>query len=254
MIAVFDSGLGGLSVLREMLSDFADQSVTYCADRQNAPYGSRSLEEVRQLTYENARTLVDAGATTVVLACNTASAAALSSLRDSMPDTRFVGMEPAVKPAAQATKSGVVGVLATAATFQGELFGSLIDQYASDITVLTRAAPKWVALVESGKTKGDGVDGQVREDVGRLVDSGADTLVLGCTHFSFLTPTIRRIVGESVTVIDPAPAVAKQARLVHPQGSSTGGLNAMVSGDREEFRDLANRLSGIEFPGGVLPL
>jgi glutamate racemase len=254
MIGVFDSGIGGLGVLREMLPDFADNDVVYAADRINAPYGTRSLEEVRGLTHVHARTLIDAGATTVVLACNTASAAALDSLRGEFPTTRFVGMEPAIKPAASASETGKVGVLATAATFQGRLFASLLDQYAEGIAVITRAAPEWVALVESGQVNGPEVVAQVRAHTSPLLDAGADTLVLGCTHFTFLVDAISDVVGPQVTIIDPAHAVARQARLVHDGDDDGVSLRAMVSGDASQFRELSKTVAGISFPDGVLPL
>ena len=254
MIGVFDSGLGGLGVLREMIPDFAAEHVVYAADRASAPYGTRTLEEVRALTHLHAHALIDEGATTIVLACNTASAAALSSLRDEMPTTRFVGMEPAIKPAAAASRSGIVGVLATAATFQGKLFESLLDKYAEEVAVLTRAAPEWVEIVESGRLGGEGVVDQVRAHTSPLVRRGADTLVLGCTHFTFLVDAIRDAVGPEVTIIDPAHAVARQARLVHPRGEGVGSLRAMVSGDAAQFARLSKTVAGISFPDGVLPL
>lgn len=254
MIGVFDSGLGGLGVLREMIPDFAGEQVVYAADRASAPYGTRTLEEVRALTHLHSHALIDEGATTIVLACNTASAAALSSLRDELPATRFVGMEPAIKPAAAASRSGIVGVLATAATFQGKLFESLLDQYAGGVEVLTRAAPEWVEIVESGRLDGEDVIEQVRAHTSPLVRQGADTLVLGCTHFTFLVDAIRDAVGPEVTIIDPAHAVARHARLVHPGGDGVGSLRAMVSGDAAQFARLSKTVAGISFPDGVLPL
>jgi glutamate racemase len=254
MIGVFDSGIGGLGVLREMIPDFVGAQVIYAADRANAPYGTRTLEEVQTLTHHHARTLIDAGVTTLVLACNTASAAALNSLREELPGTRFVGMEPAIKPAAAASHSGVVGVLATSATFQGKLFESLLDQYAEGIEVLTRAAPEWVEIVESGNLDGEGVIERVKAHTSPLIRNGADTLVLGCTHFTFLVDAIRAAVGPEVTIIDPAHAVARQARLVHPGGEGMGLLRAMVSGDAAQFTRLSKTVAGISFPDGVLPL
>lgn len=254
MIGVFDSGIGGLGVLREMLRGFASDHVVYAADRINAPYGTRSLEEVRDLTHLHAKTLIDGGATTIVLACNTASAAALDSLREEFPTTRFVGMEPAIKPAAAASKTGKVGVLATAATFQGRLFASLLDQYAEGIEVITRAAPEWVTLVESGYVGGPGVVDRVRAHTSPLIDAGADTLVLGCTHFTFLLHAIREAVGPHITIIDPAHAVARQARLVHDRDGDGVSLRAMVSGDASQFTELSKTVAGISFPDGVLPL
>lgn len=254
MIGVFDSGIGGLGVLREMIPDFVDDEIIYAADRANAPYGTRSLAEVQALTHRHIRTLIDAGATTVVLACNTASAAALTSLREEFPKTSFVGMEPAIKPAAAASQTGKVGVMATAATFQGKLFESLLDQYAEGIEVSARAAPEWVTLVESGRIDGEDVVDQIRTHTAPLLRDGVDTLVLGCTHFTFLVDAIRAAVGLEITIIDPAHAVARQARLLHSGAGGPGSLRAMVTGDASQFVRLSKTVAGISFPDGVLPL
>lgn len=253
MIGVFDSGLGGLGVLREMIPLMADTRIRFVADRGNAPYGVRTMDEVKALTLGHAARLIDAGATTIVIACNTASAAALTELREEFPGTPFVGMEPAIKPAVAATRTGAIAVLATGATFQGQLFASLIDEYTANVRVLTRAAPEWVEAVEAGVTEGANVEAVVRAHLEPLLDSGADVIVLGCTHFPFLLPTIRKVVGESVTIIDPAEAVARRALAIHTT-PETGLLDGTVSGDIDEFVTLALTLAGISFPGGVLPL
>lgn len=254
MIGVFDSGVGGLSVLREMLPNFEEERIVYVADRSEAPYGVRSIEDVRALSHDVASRLISRGASTVVVACNTASAGALASLRAAFPEVAFVGMEPALKPASEATKSGVVGVLATEVTFQGALFSSLIDQFAVDLTLITRAAPEWVNLVESGKIEGSEAEQSVSEHVTPLLDAGADAIVLGCTHFPFLTATIEKVARGAATIIDPAPAVARQARRVHAAVDANPGLEALVSGDLKEFEKLSHLLAGISFPGGISTL
>lgn len=253
MITVFDSGVGGLGVLREMLPLFDGFHIRFVADRENAPYGVRSLEEVRRLTHQHARRMIAEGAELIVVACNTASAAALDSLRDEFADTAFVGMEPAVKPAAAATSSGVIGVLATEATFQGKLFASLIDQYGKDLKVVTRAAPEWVQMVESGQVSGPDVDAEVNRHIKPLLEQGADTLVLGCTHFPFLIEPIRRLAGNAVAVIDPAGAVARQARTRAGAAGARSQLDARVTGDIDGFVAVATQLSSISFSQGVLP-
>lgn len=253
MIGVFDSGVGGLGVLREILPLLPGARVRFVADRANAPYGVRSIENVRALTHGHAGRMIDQGASTIVLACNTASAAALHSLRDSFPDTSFVGMEPAIKPAAAATKAGIVGVLATKATFQGQLFASLIGEYASDIKVIPRAAPEWVELVERGVITGDRAMTAIKEHLEPLLDAGVDTIVLGCTHFPFLIQPITEVAGEAITIIDPAHAVARRTGAL-VENPEPGNLDAEVSGDIEQFRTLAVDLADISFPGGVLPL
>lgn len=253
MIGVFDSGLGGLGVLREMLPLLPDTRIRFVADRGNAPYGVRTMDEVRTMTLGHAGRLIDDGATTIVVACNTASAAALTALREEFPGTPFVGMEPAIKPAVAATRTGTIAVLATGATFQGQLFASLIDEYAGDVQVLTRAAPEWVEAVEAGIVEGTRAEIIVRAHLEPLLESGADVVVLGCTHFPFLLPTINKVVGEGVTIIDPAGAVARRALAIHA-GPEPGPIDATVSGDIDEFRTLAYDLAGLSFAGGVLPL
>ncbi len=252
MIGVFDSGVGGLSVLAEIRRLMPVADLTYVADRSHAPYGTKNLEEVKGLALDVAQMLVDKGATTLVVACNTASAAALESLRDRFPKVSVVGMEPAVKPAAIASATGVIGVFATAATFQGELFDTVVSAHASDVRVVTVACPGWVDLVEKGETGGTDVVELVQAVVGPVLAGGADTLVLGCTHFSFLKPTIATVAGPEIRVIDPTPAVAAQtSRVASEEGN--GSLEFVASGSLEEFENLVDRLSELERLRPALP-
>jgi glutamate racemase len=253
VIGVFDSGLGGLSVLTEIRRAMPSVDLIYLADRARAPYGPRSLDEVREISHELAGWLVDRPVETIVIACNTASAAALETLRVDFRDVSFVGMEPAVKPAAISTQSGVIGVLATAATFQGRLFRSVVSRYAGESRVVERACPDWVDLVEQGQIDGPLVEEAIRECVEPLLEEGADPLVIGCTHFSFLKPAITRVTGKRARVIDPGPAVAAQAARVtrHPDGS--GRLTLVASGDTEEFARLAWSVAGVKTGEPVLP-
>ncbi len=147
---IFDSGVGGLTILRAVHSIMPDQPLVYFADQAHVPYGERSLDEVRNYSENISRFLIGQGAGVIVVACNTASAAALHTLREKFPDTAFVGMEPAVKPAAEKTQSGVVGVLATPATFQGELFASVMERFSAGVTVLKDTCPGLVARIENG--------------------------------------------------------------------------------------------------------
>ena len=249
MIGLFDSGLGGLSVLAHVRRMFPDLDLRYVADQARAPYGVRPLPEVRHFACQITDHLVAAGADVVVVACNAASAAALHHLRDVHPGTRFVGMEPAVKPAVQSTKTGVVGVLTTAATFQGELFASVVDRFAADVVVQAAVCDGWVESVEGGRVSGPDVEDMVAEPVSRLLEAGADTLVLGCTHYPFLVPVIRRFAGETVTIVDPAPAVARQlGRVVGDQTGGNGELLLETSGDADRARRAAEALTGIDEP------
>lgn len=219
VIGVFDSGVGGLSVAREIMAQLPAQRLIYLADQAHAPYGQRSLAEIRTFSEGIARFLLAQGAGLIVVACNTASAAALHWLRAQLPETPFVGMEPAVKPAASRTRTGHVGVIATAATFQGELFASLLDRYTSHVTVHTQVCPALVPLVEAGELDSARAWAAVQEYLAPLLAAGIDELVLGCTHYPFLRPLIEAVVGPNVELIDPAPAVARQvARVLAQRG------------------------------------
>ena len=223
-IGVFDSGVGGLSVVRELMSQLPGQPLVYLADQIHAPYGERSLDEIRELSEGITRFLLGQGAGVIVIACNTASAAALHWLRRKHPDVTFVGMEPAVKPAAERTRTRQIGVLATPATFQGELFASLVDRFGADVVVRTQVCPRFVPLVEAGELDSERTRAAVREYVRPLVEAGVDELVLGCTHYPFLLPLIAEEAGAGVEIIDPAPAVARQAgRVLAQRGWTADG-------------------------------
>ena len=207
-IAVFDSGIGGTGVLDHIHERMPWADLVYVADHAFGAYGERTLDEVRQRTELLARYLVSAGVELVVIACNSASAAALHHLREVIPDIPFVGMEPAVKPAAEQTSSGVVAVMATGATFQGELFRSLIGTHASDVQVIEQACPGLAAAIEAGDDPSTLLDRYLEP----IVASPADVVVLGCTHYPLIRGEIEARLDDGVIVIDPAPAVA--ARVV----------------------------------------
>lgn len=250
MIGVFDSGVGGLSVLREIWAQLPDEDTLYFADTAHCPYGSRPADEIRALSVSIADFLVRRGATVIVVACNTASAAALSHLRErfSVP---IVGMEPAVKPAAERTRAGRVGVIATEVTFQGELFARLLERYANGVDVLTRACPGLVQQVEAGKLDDPDTDRLLRLYLQPMVEAGMDSLVLGCTHYPFLREAIARVVGPDVEIIDPAPAVARQTARVLEQHGLRAARRAparrlfYTSGDPRAFEIIAGRLLGV---------
>lgn len=218
MIGVFDSGLGGLAVLSEVERALPDHSFVYLADQAHAPIGDR--DDVPELTLAAVDLLVDRfGADTVVLACNTASAAALDLVRESRPDIAFVGMEPAIKPAAATSLSGIVGVLATTGTVTSDRLDSVVARHGGTATILRQACPGLVEIVEDGLIDAAAplVEGYVRP----LIDRGADTIVLGCTHYAFLASIIQQAAGPNVTIIDPAPAVARQTARVAPVPDET---------------------------------
>jgi len=261
LIGIFDSGVGGLSVWCEIIRQLPHEDTFYLADQAHVPYGSRRLTEVREFSEGIARFLLVRGAKVIVIACNTASAAALHYLRRTFPGVPFVGMEPAVKPAIERTCNGVVGVIATQATFQGELFASLVERYADDVRVITQFCPGLVEAVEAGALDTPETEALLRECLTPLVEAGVDQLVLGCTHYPFLRLAIERVVGASVMVIDPAPAVARQTgRVLARRGleASRGCVGRHLfytSGDVVAFTTVIERLlSSIEGSIEVRPV
>ena len=246
-IGIFDSGLGGLSVLRELRRQIPAQPMIYLGDQVHVPYGVRSLDEVLSFSIEVVHFLLTHGAKLIVVACNTASAAALHSLRSQFPETPFVGMEPAVKPAAEQTQSGVVGVLATYATFQGALYASVVERFAGGVRVLQSPCPGLVAEIEKGNLDGPETRAILKRELDPMLAQGIDTVVLGCTHYPFVIPLIKEIVGPDVHVIDPAPAIARQtARLLNEKGWLAGAK----SGSKVDFYTTAD----IESMQSMLPL
>lgn len=246
MIGVFDSGVGGLGVLTEIRRLLPRADLLYLADQGRAPYGVRSLDEVAAMADEVTGWLLDRGATVVTIACNTASAAALHRLRGLHPGVPFVGMEPAVKPAAVRTTSGVIGVVATAATFQGELFASVVQRHSRGARIVTQACPRWVELVEASSIDGPEARGEVERCLAPILDEGADTLVLGCTHFGYLVPLIEEVAGPALTIIDPAPAVARQVARIASAHIGEGSLRLATSGEPAQLERVAYELAGIE--------
>jgi glutamate racemase len=257
VLGLFDSGVGGLSVARELMRLAPAQPIFYLADQAHAPYGQRSLAEIRGLAEAITRFLLREGAQVIVIACNTASAAALRSLRDRFPKVPFVGMEPAIKPAAERTRAGHVGVIATEATFQGELFASLMDRFAAGTTVHTQACPALVPLVEAGELDSERTRDALEGYLAPLLDAGIDELVLGCTHYPFLRPLIDQVAGAGVEIVDPAPAVARQAiRVVTGLGGLAAGDRAAAhrfytSGDPGRFQRALERLVGMNAEVGL---
>ncbi len=213
-VGFFDSGVGGLCVREAFRRRLPHEDTVYIADTANCPYGNRPAAEIVRLARRHVRALLARGCKMVVVACNTATAAAIDDLRATWPDIPFVGMEPAVKPAVLRSRSGVVGVLATQGTFNGRLYRETCARFARKTTVLTCVADDFVELVERGETEGPRAEAAVRARVEPLLAAGADHLVLGCTHFPHLAPLIEKIAAGRAVLVDPAPAVALQVRRV----------------------------------------
>ena len=211
-IGFFDSGVGGLCVRDACIRLLPHESTFYMADSANCPYGIKEPAEIEKLARKHVRRLLSEGCKLIVVACNTATAAAIDTLRAEWPDIPFVGMEPAVKPAALHSRTGVVGVLATEGTFHGRLYRETCARFAKRTTVLMCVADDFVTLVERGETSGARAEAAVRRRIEPLLAAGADHLVLGCTHFPHLKPLIEKVAAGRAAVLDPSDAVARQIR------------------------------------------
>jgi glutamate racemase len=255
---MFDSGVGGLAALIETHRQFPGEDVIYFADSAYFPYGSRSIDEIRDRARVITQILLDRGAKLIVVACNTATSAAIAHLRE-LFDVPFVGTEPALKPAAERTLAGRVALLVTPQTAQGAKLAALIDRFGSEVDVRTIQAPDLAERVEAGALAEPATRALVRTYVEQVRQSGADVLALGCTHYAFLRGMIEEEVGDGIVVIEPAAAVARQVgrvldarrlRSAHPSG---GRVLYLTSGDEAAFaqKRVALVTAGIEIPAGA---
>lgn len=250
MIGIFDSGVGGLSVFREIRKVLPDEKYVYFSDSAHCPYGEKTKEYITERARAITRMLLDAGADIIVVACNTATAAAISSLRNEFP-VKFIGMEPAVKPAAMSTRTGVVGVLATAGTLKADKYLNTRGRFSENVKIVEHVGQGFVETVEKGVMTGSEAEDIVRTSLRPLLDEGADRIVLGCTHYPFLMETIKKISDElyperAVEIIDPAPAVARhllevmeEEGLVRKDGFS---MTLDSSGEMEQLENIYEKL------------
>ncbi len=262
-IGVFDSGVGGLSVLHHIRQTLPDEDLIYIADSAHVPYGDKSPEYISARSHTLTRFLIEQGAEAIVIACNTATAAAIAGLRNSF-DLPILGMEPAVKPAVAATRSGVVGVLATVGTLESARFAALLEKYAGKVEIVTRGCPGLVEQVELGELNSAKTRDLVERYTTPLLTRGADTLILGCTHYPFLAPLIRKVAGEDITLIDTGAAVARhlqhrlQAELPAisgtPQGEHAAArITFYTTGDAAAASAIASMLLGEQVTALPLP-
>lgn len=219
-IGIFDSGMGGLSVWRVLHEALANESLIYLGDGARCPYGSRTREEVVQYTFEAVERLLAEGCKLIVVACNTATAMAITALRTRYPQIPFVGLEPAVKPAALHTRSGVIGVLATERSFDGELFRRTSAQFADKVRIIKAVGEGFVEAVEQNREDAPATEALVRRAVEPLIEAGADKIVLGCTHYPFLRSVIERVTaGREVEIIDSSEAVERRVEHLLDEGN-----------------------------------
>lgn len=255
-IGVMDSGIGGLSVLREIHRLLPKYPTLYIADQANLPYGPRPQAEIKAFTDAVFARLIEQGGAVVVIACNTASAAALEMLRQHYPHVPIVGMEPALKPAAENTRSGVVGVLSTRTTAEGVPYQRLLSRFGADVKVITQVAPEFVQIAEANSQHMPESRAVFEKLLRPMLDEGVDQIVLACTHFPFLIETIQAVAGEGVQIIDPAPAIARQVARVWPAYlTPEAAPNAyFTTGDPHIFQTMLKMLIGVEAEVGQIHL
>jgi glutamate racemase len=252
LIGVLDSGVGGLSILREIHRALPAHPTLYYADQAHLPYGIRPRTEIFSFTQAITHWMLERGASMIVLACNAASAGSLYELRETFPNIPFVGIEPAVKPAAEATRTGVIGVLTTQTTADGDLFKRTVAKYAASVRVITQVAGELVHLVERGDW--DTPDGRamLKRNVAPILEGGADQIALACTHFPFLKPSLAALAGEGVTLVDPSLPVARQVERVLVREGILASVDRhpehtyVTSGSAERLRVMLHQLIGVD--------
>ena len=253
-IGVFDSGAGGLTILSVLRQELPYENYIYFGDTAHCPYGTRSDAEITELSIQACRFLVEQGAKLIVVACNTASQAALNTLRATFSPVPFVGVVPAVKPAARATKKGRIGIAATNQAARAIYLRQLIDEFAEGIQAYAVGCPELVTLVERGELDGPVVEETVKQALEPVLREDVDVIVLGCTHFPALRPVIERITANQVQIIDSGMAIARRTHsvldaggLMHSTGSNhmhEGELQVWCSGSAGAFSDVASKLLG----------
>lgn len=249
-IGVFDSGAGGLTILADLRQALPGENYIYIGDTAHCPYGARSEEEIINLSVRANRFLIEQGVKLIIVACNTASQAALSVLRSTY-NVPFIGVVPAVKPAARMTKRGCIGVAATNSAAKATYLQHLIQDFAADIQVYAVGCPELVTLVERGELEGELVNRTLQQAFAPLLAHDIDVLVLGCTHFPALRPAIQHVVGENVQVIDSGAAIARRTHdilhaegLTHPEQTERGNIQICCSGEAQNFSRVASAVLG----------
>lgn len=251
MIGIFDSGIGGLSVYREIRKRLPDESYIYYSDNAHCPYGEKSIDYIIGRCRYITEFLLEKGADIIVVACNTATAAAIATLRQEYPHVPFIGMEPAIKPAVRKTRTGTVGVLATAGTLKADKYLNTRKKWAECVNIEEHVGQGFVELVEKGQLEGPETETIISSSIKPLLDKGADVIVLGCTHYPFLSGAITKAAAglypdREICIIDPAPAVARHLTEVMTEKgllSDTGfSISLYSSGDETNLKNIYNTL------------
>ncbi|WP_456462971.1 glutamate racemase [Lutibacter sp.] len=212
-IGIFDSGIGGTSIWKEVIKLLPSENTIYLADSKNAPYGEKSKEEIISLCIKNTELLISKGCKLIIVACNTATTNAIDYLRKNYT-IPFIGIEPAIKPAALLSKTGAIGILATKGTLTSELFEKTTANYTKNITTIEQDGEGLVQLIENGKLNSQKLNELLNSYIKPMLNYNIDHLVLGCTHYPYLIPQIKKIVGKNVVIIDSGEAVARQTKAI----------------------------------------
>ncbi len=250
-IGIFDSGVGGLTVWKELKENLPNENIIYLADSKNCPYGEKSQDEIIQLSITNTEFLLKQNCKAIVVACNTATAAAIDTLRNqySIP---FIGMEPAIKPAAINTNTGRIGVLATKGTFEGRLFKETSQKFANHVSKIVQIGEGLVELVESGERHSDQAFYLLKKYINPMIDAGVDQIVLGCTHYPFFSSQIKKIIPSYIKLVDPASAIAERTLSVLRELSLESNNNISEyqfysTGNDNTLKRLLKELTGNDF-------
>jgi glutamate racemase len=241
VIGVIDSGVGGLSVLREIRDQLPDQDLIYIGDTAWCPYGNKSFPAICERTFTLTDFLMSRGAGVIVVACNSATIVAIQALRAHYP-LPFIGMEPGVKPAAAMTRTGTIGVLATEASLSGQKFHHLVDQHARDLQVITQPCPRFVELVEKGILAGSEVDEAIETYTTEMLAANADVFILGCSHYPFLLPALKNKLPTHIRFIDTGEAIARRVSSHSLTPSTNPITEILTTGNRDQMKAMVEKL------------
>ncbi len=250
-LGIFDSGVGGLTILKAIQSSLPYEHLLFFADQAHVPYGPRTMQEIRSFSLEITRFLLNEGAKMIVVACNTASGYALQYLRDRFPGTPIIGLEPAIAPAVRITRSGRIAVLATEATLKGRLYLSTRDRFCDQVTIFEATLEGIVEEIEADRITGERTQMILKDTIAPLIDKRVDSIVLGCTHYPFLTTQIREIAGPDVNIIDPSDQIAAYiARTLNRKDLAASRPSQTIpvlfsTRDAQELARIAESLAGL---------
>jgi len=250
-IGVFDSGVGGLWILKHLRAELPGYNYVFFGDQGHVPYGDKSKDEIRDFSEGITRFLISKNCKIIVIACNTASAASLKYLREKFPEVIFVGLEPAVKPATEITKTKRIGILATPMTFQGDLFNSSVDKYANGIEIFKNTCDGLVLEIEKGDFDGQRTKEILEGALYPMLEENVDTVVLGCTHYPLVIGEIKKIVGDKIRIIDPTPSIVRQVEKILEENNLSigikekdGEIEIFTSGESEGMENVLEKLFG----------